>query len=41
MPESGLALKSGQLYQKFRLDELEFDTTDDFENLAETAIFIG
>ncbi len=41
MPESGLELKPDQLYRKCKLDELEFDTTDDFENLAESAHFIG
>ncbi|MFO8085936.1 MAG: AAA family ATPase [Desulfobacterales bacterium] len=41
MPESGSKLKPHQLYQKCRLDELEFATTDDVQDLNESARFIG
>jgi lon-related putative ATP-dependent protease len=39
MLESGL--KPNQLYNKCRLESLEFTTTDDFDDLSESARFIG
>jgi hypothetical protein len=41
MPESGLRLKPQQLYQECRLDELEFTSSDDLQDLNESARFVG
>ncbi len=41
MPESDSKLKPSQLYRECRLEELEFKTTDDFEDIPESTNIIG
>lgn len=41
MPDSELKLKPHQLYQKCQFEELEFNTTDDIQDLERSDRFIG